>query len=186
MTSSLVPRPVANSISVNRHVWHDNEWQRIDMIAQTDWTPRLAFQNVNQQSLGCYDAFKQVSVQCASFICLFSLLLKLSSGVFQVGEITKIMKAYINMIVKKRCSVRSGPSYGTNWIRWLGTGHSPVGFLPPLTRRLQGSRVHEDRTVLLNSDVWITESRLLFSYSRTRPTPGVPQCGTPSQHSRTC
>uniref|UniRef100_A0AAZ3PP89 Myosin X n=1 Tax=Oncorhynchus tshawytscha TaxID=74940 RepID=A0AAZ3PP89_ONCTS len=34
-----------------------------------------------------------------------------------VGEITKIMKAYINMIVKKRCSVRSGPSYGTNWIR---------------------------------------------------------------------
>ncbi|KAJ3591743.1 hypothetical protein NHX12_006875 [Muraenolepis orangiensis] len=33
----------------------------------------------------------------------------------QVGEITKIMKAYINMIVKKRCSVRS--NYGTNWIR---------------------------------------------------------------------
>ncbi|XP_030200087.1 unconventional myosin-X [Gadus morhua] len=35
----------------------------------------------------------------------------------QVGEITKIMKAYINMIVKKRCSVRSVSSYGTNWIR---------------------------------------------------------------------
>uniref|UniRef100_A0A8C7CB94 Myosin X, like 3 n=1 Tax=Oncorhynchus kisutch TaxID=8019 RepID=A0A8C7CB94_ONCKI len=34
-----------------------------------------------------------------------------------VGEITKIMKAYINMIVKKRCSVRSVSSYGTNWIR---------------------------------------------------------------------
>eukprot|EP00063_Salmo_salar_P046400 XP_014021235.1 PREDICTED: unconventional myosin-X-like [Salmo salar] len=34
-----------------------------------------------------------------------------------VGEITKIMKAYISMIVKKRCSVRSGSSYGTNWIR---------------------------------------------------------------------
>lgn len=35
----------------------------------------------------------------------------------QVGEITKIMKAYINMIVKKRCSVRSVSSYGTSWIR---------------------------------------------------------------------
>ncbi|CAB1346877.1 unnamed protein product, partial [Coregonus sp. 'balchen'] len=34
-----------------------------------------------------------------------------------VGEITKIMKAYINTIVKKRCSVRSVSSYGTNWIR---------------------------------------------------------------------
>uniref|UniRef100_A0A7N6ANI3 Myosin X, like 1 n=1 Tax=Anabas testudineus TaxID=64144 RepID=A0A7N6ANI3_ANATE len=35
----------------------------------------------------------------------------------QVGEITKIMKAYINMIVKKRCSVKSVSSYGSNWIR---------------------------------------------------------------------
>lgn len=35
----------------------------------------------------------------------------------QVGEITKIMKAYINMIVKKRCSVRSVASFGSNWIR---------------------------------------------------------------------
>ncbi|KAG9271763.1 unconventional myosin-X-like [Astyanax mexicanus] len=35
----------------------------------------------------------------------------------QVGEITKIMKAYINMIVKKRCSVRSASSYGRGWIR---------------------------------------------------------------------
>ncbi|XP_014896651.1 unconventional myosin-X isoform X2 [Poecilia latipinna] len=35
----------------------------------------------------------------------------------EVGEITKIMKAYINMIVKKRCSVKSVSSYGTNWIR---------------------------------------------------------------------
>uniref|UniRef100_A0A8C3G8P5 Myosin X, like 1 n=1 Tax=Cyclopterus lumpus TaxID=8103 RepID=A0A8C3G8P5_CYCLU len=35
----------------------------------------------------------------------------------QVGEITKIMKAYINMIVKKRCSVKSVSNYGTNWIR---------------------------------------------------------------------
>ncbi|KAF5891520.1 unconventional myosin-X-like, partial [Clarias magur] len=34
----------------------------------------------------------------------------------QVGEITKIMKAYINMIVKKRCSVRSASSYGRGWI----------------------------------------------------------------------
>ncbi|TKS67300.1 Unconventional myosin-X [Collichthys lucidus] len=38
----------------------------------------------------------------------------------QVGEITKIMKAYINMIVKKRCSVKSVSSYGTNWIRRSG------------------------------------------------------------------
>ncbi|MCJ8732972.1 hypothetical protein PDJAM_G00217640 [Pangasius djambal] len=35
----------------------------------------------------------------------------------QVGEITKIMKAYINMIVKKRCSVRSASSYGRGWVR---------------------------------------------------------------------
>ncbi|KAJ8349865.1 hypothetical protein SKAU_G00249950 [Synaphobranchus kaupii] len=35
----------------------------------------------------------------------------------QVGEITKIMKAYINMIVKKRCSVRSVSSGGSTWIR---------------------------------------------------------------------
>ncbi|XP_053732174.1 unconventional myosin-X [Synchiropus splendidus] len=35
----------------------------------------------------------------------------------QVGEITKIMKAYINMIVKKRCSVKSVSSFGSNWIR---------------------------------------------------------------------
>uniref|UniRef100_A0A3B3B6B1 Myosin X, like 1 n=1 Tax=Oryzias melastigma TaxID=30732 RepID=A0A3B3B6B1_ORYME len=35
----------------------------------------------------------------------------------EVAEITKIMKAYINMIVKKRCSVKSVSSYGTNWIR---------------------------------------------------------------------
>ncbi|XP_037832026.1 unconventional myosin-X isoform X2 [Kryptolebias marmoratus] len=35
----------------------------------------------------------------------------------EVGEITKIMKAYINMIVKKRCSVKSVSSYGTSWIR---------------------------------------------------------------------
>lgn len=38
---------------------------------------------------------------------------------FQVAEITKIMKAYINMIVKKRCSVKSVSSFGSNWIRWL-------------------------------------------------------------------
>ncbi|XP_028992569.1 unconventional myosin-X [Betta splendens] len=35
----------------------------------------------------------------------------------QVGEITKIMKAYINMIVKKRCSVKSVSSFGSSWIR---------------------------------------------------------------------
>ncbi|XP_035382790.1 unconventional myosin-X [Electrophorus electricus] len=35
----------------------------------------------------------------------------------QVGEITKIMKAYINMIVKKRCSVMSVTSSSSDWIR---------------------------------------------------------------------
>ncbi|XP_058889480.1 unconventional myosin-X-like isoform X1 [Acipenser ruthenus] len=35
----------------------------------------------------------------------------------QVGEITKIMKAYINMIVKKRCSVKSVSGRGSAWIR---------------------------------------------------------------------
>ncbi|KAI7807751.1 unconventional myosin-X [Triplophysa rosa] len=35
----------------------------------------------------------------------------------QVGEITKIMKAYINMIVKKRCSVMSITSNSSAWMR---------------------------------------------------------------------
>ncbi|MGH0121066.1 UNVERIFIED_CONTAM: hypothetical protein FKN15_069269 [Acipenser sinensis] len=35
----------------------------------------------------------------------------------QVGEITKIMKAYINVIVKKRCSVKSVSGRGSTWIR---------------------------------------------------------------------
>uniref|UniRef100_A0A8B9L0L7 Myosin X, like 1 n=1 Tax=Astyanax mexicanus TaxID=7994 RepID=A0A8B9L0L7_ASTMX len=35
----------------------------------------------------------------------------------QVGEITKIMKAYINMIVKKRCSVMSVTSTSSAWMR---------------------------------------------------------------------
>ncbi|XP_023661619.2 unconventional myosin-X [Paramormyrops kingsleyae] len=35
----------------------------------------------------------------------------------QGGEITKIMKAYINMIVKKRCSIRSVSSCGSAWTR---------------------------------------------------------------------
>lgn len=45
----------------------------------------------------------------------------------QVGEIIKIMKAYINMIVKKRCSVKSATSVDshasiwTRWYRWTGT-----------------------------------------------------------------
>lgn len=45
----------------------------------------------------------------------------------QVGEIIKIMKAYINMIVKKRCSVKSATSVDshasiwTRWCRWTGT-----------------------------------------------------------------
>lgn len=38
------------------------------------------------------------------------------------------MKAYINMIVKKRCSVKSVSSYGTNWIRWCIGGFA-VWFL---------------------------------------------------------
>lgn len=48
----------------------------------------------------------------------------------QVGEIIKIMKAYINMIVKKRCSVKSATSVDSHasiWTRWYGwTGTSLV------------------------------------------------------------
>lgn len=56
---------------------------------------------------------------CMHIHALASLpfLLSVLSVRCQVGEITKIMKAYINMIVKKRCSVKSVSSYGTNWIR---------------------------------------------------------------------
>lgn len=56
------------------------------------------------------------SVESGCDIYAFAWLL--SELHFQVGEITKIMKAYINMIVKKRCSVKSVSSYGSNWIRW--------------------------------------------------------------------
>ncbi|XP_008397964.1 unconventional myosin-X isoform X2 [Poecilia reticulata] len=35
----------------------------------------------------------------------------------QVGEITKIMKAYINMMVKKRCSIMSVSSVSSSWAR---------------------------------------------------------------------
>lgn len=35
----------------------------------------------------------------------------------QVGEITKIMRAYINMMVKKRCSIMSVTSVASNWVR---------------------------------------------------------------------
>ncbi|XP_047201437.1 unconventional myosin-X isoform X1 [Girardinichthys multiradiatus] len=35
----------------------------------------------------------------------------------QVGEITKIMKAYINMVVKKRCSIMSVTSVASSWVR---------------------------------------------------------------------
>ncbi|XP_069473058.1 unconventional myosin-X-like [Ambystoma mexicanum] len=37
----------------------------------------------------------------------------------QVGEITKIMRAYINMIVKKRCSVKSGVSQDSRAGTWI-------------------------------------------------------------------
>uniref|UniRef100_A0A1A7XFD4 Myosin X-like 1 n=1 Tax=Iconisemion striatum TaxID=60296 RepID=A0A1A7XFD4_9TELE len=35
----------------------------------------------------------------------------------QVGEIAKIMKAYINMMVKKRCSIMSVTSVASSWVR---------------------------------------------------------------------
>lgn len=35
----------------------------------------------------------------------------------QVGEITKIMRAYINMMVKKRCSIMSVTSVASSWVR---------------------------------------------------------------------
>ncbi|XP_060939098.1 unconventional myosin-X, partial [Limanda limanda] len=34
-----------------------------------------------------------------------------------VGEVTKIMRAYINMMVKKRCSIMSVTSVGSSWLR---------------------------------------------------------------------
>lgn len=54
---------------------------------------------------------------CISLLLLVFSADCVSSVHCQVGEITKIMKAYINMIVKKRCSVKSVSSYGTSWIR---------------------------------------------------------------------
>jgi len=46
---------------------------------------------------------------CLSSVTVFSL---------QVGEIIKIMKAYINMIVKKRCSVKSATSVDSHASVW--------------------------------------------------------------------
>lgn len=44
----------------------------------------------------------------------------------QVGEITKIMRAYINMMVKKRCSIMSVTSVTSSWVRWSPqTSQSP-------------------------------------------------------------
>lgn len=45
----------------------------------------------------------------------------------KVGEITKIMKAYINMIVKKRCSVMSITSNSSAWMRWSASNQRAQG-----------------------------------------------------------
>lgn len=47
----------------------------------------------------------------------FSGIVVTTLFISQVGEITKIMRAYINMMVKKRCSIMSVTSATSSWVR---------------------------------------------------------------------
>lgn len=73
------------------------------------------------QNLQCYDFVQEESFSAECLACLNGIrFLMCISSVFslQVGEIIKIMKAYINMIVKKRCSVKSATSVDSHASIW--------------------------------------------------------------------
>ncbi|XP_034050986.1 unconventional myosin-X [Thalassophryne amazonica] len=69
--------------------------------------------------------YEHITFFGASQPCTYKIIVDEREMFFEtplVGEITKIMRAYINMMVKKRCSIMSVSSVGSSWVR-CGSGH---------------------------------------------------------------
>lgn len=79
--------------------------------------------SINMENLLCHDFGEGETLSEKYPVCLSALNFSkclCCVPVFppQVGEIIKIMKAYINMIVKKRCSVKSATSVDSHASIW--------------------------------------------------------------------
>ncbi|XP_028293369.1 unconventional myosin-X isoform X1 [Gouania willdenowi] len=64
--------------------------------------------------------YEQITFFGASQPCTYKVIVDEREIFFEtplVGEITKIMRAYINMMVKKRCSIMSVTSIASSWVR---------------------------------------------------------------------
>ncbi|CAG5866602.1 unnamed protein product [Menidia menidia] len=64
--------------------------------------------------------YEHITFFGASQPCTYKIIVDEREMFFEtplVGEITKIMKAYINMVVKKRCSIMSVTSVASSWVR---------------------------------------------------------------------
>ncbi|XP_075873853.1 unconventional myosin-X [Nelusetta ayraudi] len=64
--------------------------------------------------------YEHITFFGASQICTYKIIVDEREIFFEtpmVGEITKIMRAYINMMVKKRCSIMSVTSVASSWVR---------------------------------------------------------------------
>ncbi|XP_020569124.1 unconventional myosin-X isoform X3 [Oryzias latipes] len=64
--------------------------------------------------------YEHITFFGASQPCTYKIIVDEREMFFEtslVGEITKIMRAYINMMVKKRCSIMSVTSVGSSWAR---------------------------------------------------------------------
>lgn len=79
--------------------------------------------SINMQNVLCHDFGEAESLPAKCPACISALrfpkcLRCVALFSPQVGEIIKIMKAYINMIVKKRCSVKSATSVDSHASIW--------------------------------------------------------------------
>uniref|UniRef100_A0A4W6EEC9 Myosin X, like 1 n=1 Tax=Lates calcarifer TaxID=8187 RepID=A0A4W6EEC9_LATCA len=64
--------------------------------------------------------YEHITFFGASQPCTYKIIVDEREMFFEtplVGEITKIMRAYINMMVKKRCSIMSVTSVASSWVR---------------------------------------------------------------------
>ncbi|XP_028251166.1 unconventional myosin-X [Parambassis ranga] len=64
--------------------------------------------------------YEHITFFGASQPCTYKIIVDEREMFFEtplVGEITKIMRAYINMMVKKRCSIMSVTSIASSWVR---------------------------------------------------------------------
>ncbi|XP_068607805.1 unconventional myosin-X [Brachionichthys hirsutus] len=64
--------------------------------------------------------YEHITFFGASQLCTYKIIVDEREMFFEtplVGEITKIMRAYINMVVKKRCSIMSVSSVTSSWVR---------------------------------------------------------------------